>query len=71
MTPPRLGSAATPPSSNVDAMKDAFLAAINKIRALSASCEFKFSITNDYDNTPAPDTSFNYLTTLIGLSASL
>jgi hypothetical protein len=32
---------------------------------------FKFSIANDYDNTPAPDTSFNYLTTLIGLSASL
>jgi hypothetical protein len=31
----------------------------------------KFSIANDYDNTPAPGTSFNYLTTLIGLSASL
>lgn len=32
---------------------------------------FKFSIANDYDNTPAPGTSFNYLTTLIGVSASL
>lgn len=32
---------------------------------------FKFSVVNDYDNTPAPDTSFNYLSTLIGLSAQL
>ena len=31
----------------------------------------KFSIADDYDNTPAPGTSFNYMTTLIGLSASL
>lgn len=31
----------------------------------------KFSIADDYDNTPAPDTSFNYLTTLLGVSASL
>lgn len=32
---------------------------------------FKLSVLDDYDNTPAPDTSFNYLTTLIGLSAQL
>lgn len=31
----------------------------------------KFSVADDYDNTPARDTSFNYLTTLIGLSAQL
>lgn len=37
------------PGGDVDAMKDAFIAAINKIRALSASCEFKFSITNGAD----------------------
>lgn len=32
---------------------------------------FKFSVADNYDNTPAPDTSFNYLTTLVGLSAQL
>jgi len=32
---------------------------------------FKFSVVDNYDNTPAPDTSFNYLTTLVGLSAEL
>lgn len=32
---------------------------------------FYFSIADDYDNTPAPDTSFNYLTTSVGLSAGL
>jgi hypothetical protein len=32
---------------------------------------FKVSLTDDYDNTPAPDTTFNYLTLLFGLSASL
>lgn len=32
---------------------------------------FFFSIADDYDNTPAPDTSFNYLTTSVGLSAGL
>ena len=32
---------------------------------------FKLSVADDYDNTPAPGTSFNYLTTQIGLSAQL
>jgi hypothetical protein len=32
---------------------------------------FYFSVADDYDSTPAPDTSFNYLTTSVGLSAGL
>jgi len=32
---------------------------------------FKFSIADNDDNTPAPDTSFNFLTTMIGPSAQL
>ncbi|MBM4243005.1 MAG: DUF481 domain-containing protein [Deltaproteobacteria bacterium] len=32
---------------------------------------FKLSVVDDYDNTPAPGTAFNFLTTMIGLSASL
>jgi hypothetical protein len=32
---------------------------------------FKLSIADDYDNTPAPGTSFNYLSTIIGVSAQL
>lgn len=37
------------PGGDVQATKDAFIAAITKIRALSASCEFKFAITGDAD----------------------
>lgn len=37
------------PGGDATVTKDAFLAAITKIRALSASCEFKFSITGDAD----------------------
>jgi len=32
---------------------------------------FKFSVADTYDNTPAPDTAFNFLTTVVGLSAQL
>jgi len=32
---------------------------------------FKLSVADDYDNTPADGTSFNYLTTIVGLSAQL
>jgi hypothetical protein len=31
----------------------------------------KFSVADDYDNTPAPDPSFNYLNMIVGLSAQL
>jgi uncharacterized protein YegL len=37
------------PGGDTDATKDAFLAAITKIRALSASCEFKFTVTAGSD----------------------
>jgi len=32
---------------------------------------FNFAIADDYDNTPAPGTTFNYLTTTVGLSLGL
>lgn len=31
----------------------------------------KFSVADDYDNTPAEDTSYNYLTMMVGVSAQL
>lgn len=37
------------PGGDVVATKDAFIAAINKIRALTASCEFTFKISNGAD----------------------
>ena len=37
------------PGGDVDVTKDTFIAAINRIRALSASCEFKFTISEGAD----------------------
>ena len=39
--------------------------------AVVVAAMFNFAIADDYDYKPAPDTSFNYLTTSVGLSLGL